>query len=144
MRVQAWGWQRATLFYTHAEWMCSAASGSAQLVCRVGRCSTGCRRRLHSLLLLASSLPGDHARPSGLLGWRGSPPNTWRASRVVLHLTGTLHWNPPLWPPSPRRRRTDTRDKGDKIQRGEEAVPAEAASRETTRASRNKLVQFGI
>ena len=77
MRVQAWGWQCATLFYTHAEWMCSAAPGSAQLVGSVGRCSTGCRRRLHSLLLLASSLPGHQARHSGLLGWRGSPPNTW-------------------------------------------------------------------
>ena len=95
MRVQAWGWQHATLCYTHAEWMCSAASGSALLVGRVGRCSKGRRRRLHSLLLLASSLPGDHARPSGLLGWRGSPPNTWlgvpgRSRPLTGTLTGTL------------------------------------------------------
>ena len=89
MRVQAWGWQHATLCYTHAEWMCSAASGSAQLVGRVGRCSTGCRRRLHSLLLLASSLPGDHARPSGLLGWRGSPPKTW----LGVPGRSPLNWN---------------------------------------------------
>jgi hypothetical protein len=95
MRVQAWGWQHATLCYTHAEWMCSAASGSALLVGRVGRCSKGRRRRLHSLLLLASSLPGDHARPSGLLGWRGSPPNMWlgvpgRSRPLTGTLTGTL------------------------------------------------------
>ena len=87
-------WQCATLFYTHAEWMCSAASGSAQLVGRVSAvvqraaaaASTACFFSPAAFLAITLDIAACSAGAAAfrIRGW---------AARVVLHLTGTLNWN---------------------------------------------------